>query len=545
MNDWKDRAIVEESSWRSRAQTVPDSPMTPDEFGAKIKAKYPDYLGVDNLELSRRVVAKYPEYASQVALNAPPSAARASHPRTARELPPGYTEAAPSRELPAGYTFVDSFLDEKPDDIDAFLDEVPRRTFRESDFADSPAARTFTDADFADAPAAQPRMAADFGDALISNLPTRGILQDIVRGLPTAGGGLVGATAAATASLPFAPLAGPFAPAVPIIAGLGGAFLGGAAGGASRQAVAQGTAAAFPEARYPILRPGQVIRNVAIEGATQAAGQAVGLGIGAAAKAARPFVNKLGAQVMRVGAGIPERAGEMAMRDPSMLLNAPTKEAASAGYKAFEAKAGITGLGDAVKQAGKFPSEGELEKHLFEVAARVQNGVPSTTQELYHASQAASSLNQLAKMGNPRYAMLKAAISEAKSAVDDTLEAILPEYKTIRTDYAMSKAAGEFSSFFPLNRNQSPNALRSVLAGREAIAGGVALAGAGTGNPVAMAALPLISPKFYGTALKGAAIAGKVPAGIFRVGANALTGGTGSALEQAYMRQRPSITPAY
>lgn len=40
--------------------------MTPDEFGAKIKAKYPDYASVDNVELSRRIVAKHPEYASQV-----------------------------------------------------------------------------------------------------------------------------------------------------------------------------------------------------------------------------------------------------------------------------------------------------------------------------------------------------------------------------------------------------------------------------------------------------------------------------------------------
>lgn len=40
--------------------------MTPDEFGAKIKAKYPDYASVDNAELSRRIVAKHPEYASQV-----------------------------------------------------------------------------------------------------------------------------------------------------------------------------------------------------------------------------------------------------------------------------------------------------------------------------------------------------------------------------------------------------------------------------------------------------------------------------------------------
>jgi hypothetical protein len=42
--------------------------MTPQEFATKIKAKYPQYKDVDDLELAQKVVAKYPAYKSQVNL---------------------------------------------------------------------------------------------------------------------------------------------------------------------------------------------------------------------------------------------------------------------------------------------------------------------------------------------------------------------------------------------------------------------------------------------------------------------------------------------
>lgn len=42
--------------------------MNPQEFAAKIKAKYPQYKGIDDVELTQKVVAKYPVYASQVKL---------------------------------------------------------------------------------------------------------------------------------------------------------------------------------------------------------------------------------------------------------------------------------------------------------------------------------------------------------------------------------------------------------------------------------------------------------------------------------------------
>ena len=36
--------------------------LTVSEFAARIKAKYPEYKDIDDLELSRKIVDKYPEY---------------------------------------------------------------------------------------------------------------------------------------------------------------------------------------------------------------------------------------------------------------------------------------------------------------------------------------------------------------------------------------------------------------------------------------------------------------------------------------------------
>lgn len=45
--------------------------MTPTQFSAKIKAKYPEYKGMDDVELAQKIVAKHPVYASQVEFDVP------------------------------------------------------------------------------------------------------------------------------------------------------------------------------------------------------------------------------------------------------------------------------------------------------------------------------------------------------------------------------------------------------------------------------------------------------------------------------------------
>ena len=376
-----------------------------------------------------------------------------------------------------------------------------------------------------DAQADIPRTSEDYGEALLTNLPTSGFVQDVVRGLPATAGAIPGAAAGAALGIPFGPLG--------IAAGgVIGAGLGGAAGESTRQAASQFTAASFPEEQYPVSRPGGVLRDVGIQGALQAAGHGAGAAVGAAAGAIRPGINRLGAQFMRAAAGVPEKVGEAAMRTPGILLDAPTSESASAGYKAFERYTGLKGLGDMVKSSGRFPSEAQLEDMVFGIAKKATEGT-AQPQELYLASQAESNLKKMAKLGNPRYATLEASIIGAKQTVDDALGKIYPEYASLRSDYFAAGVGEEFSSLFPLNKNTSPNVLRAVTAAGTAVAGTLA------GQPAALAALPLVSPAFYGLGLRGAAIAGRLPPPAYRVIPQAAAGAIGSYLSDYYGRTAP------
>lgn len=145
--------------------------------------------------------------------------------------------------------------------------------------------------------------AQDYGEALLTNKPTQGIGQELVRGAPRTVGMMAGAAAAA----PYGAAVGaPFGPVGMAVGGglaaIGGAALGSTAMESARQAVAQGTAAAFPEANYPIQRPGQLMNalgGAAKEGAmAEATGQVAGPVLNASKKVIKPilgfFGNKLG-----------------------------------------------------------------------------------------------------------------------------------------------------------------------------------------------------------------------------------------------------------
>lgn len=114
--------------------------------------------------------------------------------------------------------------------------------------------------------------------------------------------------------------------------------------------------------------------------------------------------------------------------------------------------------------------------------------------------------------------------------MDPILETRLPDWGAARGGYRESKIAEEFSSLLPLNKNLSPNVLRTTAA----IAG--AAKGLAEGRPWLALGLPMISPAVYGTALKGAAYAGKIPAGTYQLPARTGAG----ALADAYMRARPA-----
>ena len=67
------------------------SPLSVNEFAGRIKAKYPEYAGLDNATLAQKVVAKYPEYKGKVALpdsTNPDNTGIVGPDQTAPKLPP-------------------------------------------------------------------------------------------------------------------------------------------------------------------------------------------------------------------------------------------------------------------------------------------------------------------------------------------------------------------------------------------------------------------------------------------------------------------------
>lgn len=143
----------------------------------------------------------------------------------------------------------------------------------------------------------------DYGEAILTNKPTQGVVQGLVRGLPATGGMMAGASAGGFAGAAAGSALGPIGTlAGGAIGAVGGAALGAASGESARQAIAQGTAAAFPEERYPIQRPGQLMKalgGAAKEGAiSEVTGKVAGPVLNASKKVIKPilgfFANKLG-----------------------------------------------------------------------------------------------------------------------------------------------------------------------------------------------------------------------------------------------------------
>lgn len=110
--------------------------------------------------------------------------------------------------------------------------------------------------------------------ALLTNEPTQGMAEGVLRGAPAAVGGAIGGTAGLVAGAPLT--------AAALGTSLGGAALGGSAGESVRQAAAQ--AYTGLTGRGSVQRPGAVVRDVAIQGATQVPGQAMNLGTALIAK---------------------------------------------------------------------------------------------------------------------------------------------------------------------------------------------------------------------------------------------------------------------
>ena len=238
--------------------------------------------------------------------------------------------------------------------------------------------------------------------------------------------------------------------------------------------------------------------------------QAAGEGLAQGALKLAPAAQKLGAQLLKAGPAIPEKYGAAALRNPKAVFGAVSPDEAGVAYDAFEAKTGLKGLRQQEWEAGGSNGAKDLEGLVLKAGRKVELGETVSPQELYTASQAANRLRQMAKFGEPAAKDLagSANVLKGKQLVEDALQDVHPEYQALRQANFNAQAKQAFSSVLPLNKNQSPNALRTVLAGREAMmAAAGALAGQKEGgHPVigAMLGPALISPLAAGLAIRGA-----------------------------------------
>lgn len=239
--------------------------MTPDEFGAKIKAKYPDYANVDNIELSRRIVAKHPEYSAQVDFGNDP--------------------------------MQDAVAEPKPNPLGRFGEAVLGASRFMNPLA--PLMRAKDDVLGAER-------------ALLTNEPTQSMGESVLRGIPAAVGGALGGAAGLVAGAPLT------------FGAVGTSMAGAGLGGASLEAARQGIAQAYSglTGRGQVQSPSYVVKETLKQGALQVPGQAINLGVGLLAKygAARlPSALKQFVQIPEPLTQYAQKRGSAAMFTPQNL----------------------------------------------------------------------------------------------------------------------------------------------------------------------------------------------------------------------------------
>jgi len=326
--------------------------------------------------------------------------------------------------------------------------------------------------------------------ALLTNEPTQGVTESLLRSVPAVGGSILGGAGGA-------------------VAGLGvGAIPGAGIGAASGEAVRQGLVSARNAYRgVEGSTPREVLSEVGIQGALGAGGAALAEGASIAYNKLRPAATRLGAQLLKSGPGVPEKYGQAFIENPNIVANAPTQKEINAGYRAFEEANGLISPRVARAKSGNLIQKtGKAEELINDVYTRLANGEQVAKQELYEASQSARFLKDQARFGDPNQLSNLSNINEAKSLIDDSLESVASGYRELRANVFARKTADQFSSFLPLNKNQSPNVLRTLGVGSAAIGSAIA-----TANPLLLAPLAAISPKLSGLAIRGAhGLAGSV-----------------------------------
>lgn len=222
--------------------------------------------------------------------------------------------------------------------------------------------------------------------------------------------------------------------------------------------------------------------------AAAAAGTQGALGV-AGKVAVAAGLPKILAQFMRAFPNIPEKYGAAALTDLGNLSKAPSEDTMQQAYNAFEKYAGLKGIKQQIGEREQSFAPSELEKIVLGIRNKLLQGKDVPNQDLYTASQAANKLQRMAKYGEPQAKdmMESGLVAEGGDLADTALQKTLPEYGPLRNANFLMKMKQAFESPVPLNKNGTPDALRTW---------GTGIASGGT-------KLPFISPMLYGLAIRG------------------------------------------
>lgn len=227
------------------------------------------------------------------------------------------------------------------------------------------------------------------------------------------------------------------------------------------------------------------------------------------------------ADAAKASAAIPERDMMAVLNDPSLLGRAKSVAQATMNY--VKSIPGLNHVTESLREElGKsVPTLGDYTNHLDMVKGLGDKAQP---QDLLTGIQSVNKI--LGHKEFPKDPDIVRGLLQDKSNLLDKLEQSNPGFSEANKALREAHIAEQFNSWFPRNKNMSPNVLRTLLAARNL---GSGLANLATGNPgtAAMqgAAALASSPKAIGLGIRGAQFLGqdvKMPSlgGLFGGGAS-------------------------
>lgn len=295
---------------------------------------------------------------------------------------------------------------------------------------------------------------------------------------------------------------------LPAIGGAAGAFAGppGAALGAAAGRAAQKGIQGYIAGRNPELANRESLlesaQDVALTGVTsglfEKAARVAGPYVKEGLKKFREARGSIGGDLLRVGPGVPQYKGQAAMEDLGLLSRAPSQKRVGELYDDFHNASGTVSRKKAIAgSADPFDTVARAKNDIAEAAQKLRSGT-LTTQEAVNASQAARLIKDQARTGNEFAGEIFDVANDLKGQFDDFIGQTYPEWNAARQGAFERSVADEFTSWLPLNKNQSPNVLRTYTAGAAAATGAAAGRYGALGLPV------LISPRVAGLGIRAA-----------------------------------------